>query len=230
MSKSLSKLWWLWLPLMLMAMQFAIEIIFDEPMKAAILAEGGYHENLQALVALAACFFSFRAHRIVENKWLKIWFLLGALGSFFIAGEELSWGQWIFEWKTPAEWAVINDQDETNLHNTSSWFDQKPFALVCIGVLVGGIVIPLYQKYKPDRLPQKFKSIYADYRAMPTALIALALKLSDVFSNHTGIHIFWRVQEILELYVFYFIFIYVLIMIDKYRENPSLMQAVESLS
>jgi len=40
-----------------------------------------------------------------------------ALAGFVICGEEMSWGQWIFHWQTPAELAQINLQDETNLHN-----------------------------------------------------------------------------------------------------------------
>lgn len=219
MNHRLSKFWWLWLPLAILFIQLGIEIGCTEQMKEYLLREGGVHENLQAFFAFSACVAALRAFRMVEGKWLKIWFFLGAVGSFFIAGEELSWGQWIFEWTTPAEWAEINDQHETNLHNVSSWLDQKPFIIMSIGVLVGGIIIPILQKYRPATLPQKFKDIYADYRVMPTALIALALKLADTFSDATGIHFFWRVQEILELYIFYFIFVYVLVMIDKHRQQ-----------
>ncbi len=44
--------------------------------------------------------------------------LIGALGSLYIAGEEMSWGQHFFHWNTPEYWAEVNRQQETNLHNT----------------------------------------------------------------------------------------------------------------
>ncbi len=44
----------------------------------------------------------------------------------YFAGEEVSWGQHWLGWETPPAIAAVNDQQETNLHNTSSWLDQKP--------------------------------------------------------------------------------------------------------
>ncbi len=38
-------------------------------------------------------------------------------GSLLWLGEEISWGQRIFGWRTPAGWASLNLQQETNLHN-----------------------------------------------------------------------------------------------------------------
>lgn len=46
----------------------------------------------------------------------KIFFVLAII--FFIAGmEELSWGQMIFNWDSPKEFAALNSQSETNIHN-----------------------------------------------------------------------------------------------------------------
>jgi hypothetical protein len=42
---------------------------------------------------------------------------LFSIGCFFIALEEISYGQWIFKWETPALFQEINAQGETNLHN-----------------------------------------------------------------------------------------------------------------
>ena len=40
-----------------------------------------------------------------------------AIACFFIAGEEVSWGQWFFRWETPAAIAGVNLQNEINLNN-----------------------------------------------------------------------------------------------------------------
>ena len=47
-------------------------------------------------------------------------FLLFGLAIFFIAGEEISWGQRLFDVETPAELSEINAQQETTVHNISA--------------------------------------------------------------------------------------------------------------
>ena len=44
-------------------------------------------------------------------------FVLLGLAAVIIAGEEMSWGQWIFGWSTPETLSAVNLQNETNLHN-----------------------------------------------------------------------------------------------------------------
>lgn len=151
----------------------------------------------------------------VKGLWLKLWFGIAALCSFYVAGEEVSWGQWIFYWDTPEHWAAINDQQETNLHNTSAWFDQKPQIVLQIGVLVGGIIIPLLKKFKPSALPERFIAIYGDYRLLPTALIALGLKLTDTICDAFDLSFFYRISEVLELYLFYFVALYLGLMLKQ---------------
>lgn len=205
-------LWWLTLPCALLVAQIIFECVASETWKEIILQEGGLHETLQAIVAVVGFIIAARLVMRVRTLWLKLWYGLAALGCFYIAGEEMSWGQWIFHWTTPTEWARLNDQDETNLHNMSTWLDQKPQALLQIGVLVGGMIIPLLKYYAPHRLPQKFSSVYGDMILLPTALIALALKIIDTLADmKLGIpilHFFWRISEVLELYIYYFVALY----------------------
>ena len=47
----------------------------------------------------------------------NVFFLLLAILFFFGFGEEISWGQRIFNWQTPAQLAQMNVQSETNIHN-----------------------------------------------------------------------------------------------------------------
>lgn len=54
---------------------------------------------------------------IREDNWGRWAFALAGFAAFLIAGEELSWGQWIFHWSTPESIAAVNLQQETNLHN-----------------------------------------------------------------------------------------------------------------
>ncbi len=43
--------------------------------------------------------------------------VLAAFACFFVAMEEVSWGQTFFRWATPEVWAEINTQEQTNIHN-----------------------------------------------------------------------------------------------------------------
>jgi len=53
-----------------------------------------------------------------QGRWLlAALLLLVAVTAFGMAGEEISWGQRVFGWSTPADLAHGNRQGETNLHN-----------------------------------------------------------------------------------------------------------------
>jgi hypothetical protein len=82
--------------------------------------EDGLVENLTALSLLAASVVSF--YRVYEyrNSKKKLWIftavMLGIL-FFFAAGEEISWGQRIFNIQSGEYFLEHNKQGETNLHN-----------------------------------------------------------------------------------------------------------------
>jgi hypothetical protein len=77
--------------------------------------EDGPIEYLTALVFLVAgVLFIVSA---VRRSASRIWALLLGVGSIFIAGEEISWGQRLLGLATPESLAESNVQSEINLHN-----------------------------------------------------------------------------------------------------------------
>jgi len=76
------------------------------------------------------------------------------MGAAYFALEEISYGQHMFGWGTADSWKELNDQDETNLHNVHALFDQVPRALLTLGILVGGVVLPLYRHFRDIRLDE----------------------------------------------------------------------------
>lgn len=52
--------------------------------------------------------------------WLALAYLVFAVGCFFIAGEEIAWGQRIFGFGTPETLEEINEQEEVTIHNIDS--------------------------------------------------------------------------------------------------------------
>ena len=84
------------------------------------LREDGLVENLTVLFLLGACgiavFRCFRSPVSGRSLYLMTWIFLAFL-FFFAAGEEISWGQRIFHFRTTGIFESNNLQQETNLHN-----------------------------------------------------------------------------------------------------------------
>jgi hypothetical protein len=85
------------------------------------ILETGFFEWIQFTSYLASAMIGFltfnnlRKNGVQKNaKYLMILF---SLGCFFVAFEEISWGQHIFNWVTPDSFSKINLQKETNIHN-----------------------------------------------------------------------------------------------------------------
>ena len=83
------------------------------------------------------------------RKLTIAWCIIYCLGCIYFLGEEISWGQHLFGWATPEAWMEVNDQGETNLHNTSGWLDQVPRNVLTFGIVVGGFIFPMAQRKRP---------------------------------------------------------------------------------
>lgn len=196
------------IPILIFASQLLAEIFVPDAQKPAFNSEGGPLELVEAVViGLAVPILIYLCIR-VKNYWLKLWVGIAALAAIYVTGEEISWGQHVFQWATPENWSAINDQNETNLHNTSTWLDQKPRILLEVGVVVGGIIIPALRQFMPAKLPEKFRDIYPDNSVVFTAAMYVIVKLSMIIGSVTEHHLFWRGSEVTEMYLYYFVFLY----------------------
>ncbi len=123
---------------------------------AATIPEDHYFEAVGALsffITSSLFFFAFlRARKVYgENKvfWVKQMVFLGfAFLFFFGAGEEISWGQRIFNVETPESIAAINGQGEVNVHNLSFGGVSIPFETLFDLFWISFIVaLPLAAKF-----------------------------------------------------------------------------------
>lgn len=211
----LNPVWWLWVPVAVMFCQIGLELSFSNETLAVMHSEGGPHETLQAIVIAGAFVMAARLLACMkkDNRWLVAWAGLAALCCFYVAGEEISWGQHILNWSTPEYWSGINDQNETNLHNTSSWLDQKPRLILLIGIITGGLLIPFLQKFKRAWVPEKFSVIYPPAILGVTAFFVIGVKLTALITKIvTGAPFFERASEVEELYMFYFVLLYMIVL------------------
>lgn len=203
---------WLVVPILMMLAQIALELSFTREELAPLHSESGPHEMLQSVFIGAALLLALRLLFKVNWKTQKeIGFVLAAaaLGSLYIFGEEISWGQHILNWSTPEYWAQFNDQNETNLHNTSSWLDQKPRLLLFVGIVVGGLVVPALRRWRPSLLPSRFASFYPSATLCVTALgVLVPYTVQEIAEHFMHGGVFTRVSEVQEIYMYYFILLY----------------------
>jgi hypothetical protein len=169
--------WWLGVPLFVAVTAPVIYAIDRDFYNEAINQEGwGLLELAHVVVPLAALVLAIALLRdplVWRSRFLRVWIGVAALGSLYIAGEEASWGQHFWGWETPERWAELNRQSETNLHNISSWLDRKPRLLMQLGMIVGGIVLPLALPRLPWLKSSPAKLIVPPLALMPTAVLAL---------------------------------------------------------
>ncbi|MBH62128.1 MAG: hypothetical protein CL569_06700 [Alphaproteobacteria bacterium] len=147
---------WAWLPIGLVAGVLAWRIVDESSYRAHFENELGFAENGTAVLLIPGIYAALIVWRLRERlpfRLLGFWYGLVGLGCVYFAGEELSWGQSLFHWETPELLERVNDQGETNIHNISSWFDQKPRLLLELWVLFGGVLFHVWSKATGRRCP-----------------------------------------------------------------------------
>ncbi len=82
------------------------------------------------------------------NSRYRLFFAILALACFYVVGEEISWGQRIFNLTTPEFFETHNLQNETNLHNfftgpINTTLKQTLEYLIALGLVVYGLLYPL---------------------------------------------------------------------------------------
>lgn len=177
MYKDLHKIIWLLLPIVVTLIPY-IARIMGAHTDGYMYGEKGFIENITViflLTAIIACLLFLFAKEKIQFSGIKAWMVLFLLSAIYFAGEEMSWGQHFFGWGTPDQWTEFNDQQETNLHNTAAIFDQIPRTLLSLAALIGGVLIPIFRKYK-NHIPSKesfFDWLLPTYVCLPAALLSL---------------------------------------------------------
>ncbi|MBI5840097.1 MAG: hypothetical protein HZB19_08335 [Chloroflexi bacterium] len=134
-----------------------LPLLSDERTLDAFVREDGVFEDLTVVYLLvmsfvfAAGFFRFRKSSIL----LKLSYLGFALLFFVGAGEEISWGERIFNWDDHNYIKGINVQDEITIHNLKYFQGDDAILPVSVSQLFTGfafvfaLIIPLVCRFFP---------------------------------------------------------------------------------
>lgn len=182
---------WFWIPCGLVLIQLGVRYLSPEIHDQFLRGESGAIELLTPVALLPGIVFgimALRMYRLLPTRKSRIWLALMTLGAIYMAGEEISWGQWLFYWETPSAFMEINDQQETNLHNTSAWLDQKPRLLLELWALAGALYA-WRNAYKQDALNVS-GTAYWFWPTLPlawTGLLSALVMLPERFKDWWGI-------------------------------------------
>ena len=213
---TLKPIWWFWLPWALAIGVALLNAVLPPEQRQYLYVENGFLESLQAIIAFAAAGVGIACLRHCKgDKLLFAWVLIAVLGSLYIGLEEISYGQHLLKWDTPELWAHLNDQNETNFHNTSHWLDQKPRQLLTAGVIIGGIIIPLLRKYKPKLLPERFAIFYPEGALFWISALVILSRLTKTLHKSGIVTIYDRAAEVNEFYVYFFVLLYLIMLRTK---------------
>lgn len=111
----------------------------------ASIEEDAVFESLQVIFYLLAAMLCLIASRRHTGS-LSLYYAVLALGLFVIASEELSWGQRIFHYETPAYFASNNIQNEVSLHNLPLLQRALHAAYVAVGAYGAFAWLALYRR------------------------------------------------------------------------------------
>ncbi|WP_353177681.1 hypothetical protein [Salinisphaera sp. T5B8] len=187
-----------------------------------ILHESGATEQGTILVLALALIMGLVVLREVSSlgdKRLWLFFGLFCLGCLYFGGEEASWGQHWMGWNAPDQWASLNNQNETNLHNSNglagSLLDQLPRNLLSLAALIGGAIVPLVRRargktYTPDSFAYW---IMPGIACVPAGLIAALASIPQKICKSIAGDVVWPMDinagEVKELMIAVFLFVYI---------------------
>ncbi len=185
-----------------------------------IWKESGLVEYLQVFFLLITIFFILL---FIKKEYFKLKSLEKLLIFFYFLGvnyyffEEISWGQHIFGWQSSDFFLEINSQDETNIHNASTLFNELPRNLLFVWcaltfLWIGKISFKnkFLQKFVFPNIKLKYISYLILFFFIPDFLIdkldlapgSLATSDKDIFLNiffHLISFNFIRLSELEEL-------------------------------
>ena len=155
-----------------------------------------------------------------KNKLLSVIFMILTLGFFFVAGEEISWGQRIFGIETPEEYAKLNTQGETTLHNYGPLFQYVYKAYAVIGFIgaTAWMFVSLINKSLSKTWQTIVEALIPKWYYMTYFLIVFGYNFKrHIVNPKIGIDLGEAIfEEVMELLLFFAVTLFLTETVSKY--------------
>jgi hypothetical protein len=113
----------------------------------------------------------------------------------------------------------VNRQEETNLHNTYAVFEKWPRAILEVGILIGGLLVPLAAVFDPRVRANRLSLFLPPAALVPAAIGAAVFKFADVLHARDLIaELVGRPSEAVETYLYFFILAYLIVYARRIKE------------
>lgn len=189
-----------------------------------LTGEDRFAENLQVLLWL----ITFGMGLVVMSRLgqtgrhgMAFLYLCLNVGIFFIIGEEVSWGQRLFGWSTPAALKAINRQHETNIHNLDGMVSAFRWLYLLIGAY--GTLPPLLLWRLPccARYREIISTLVPHYALSPYFFAMFAWRIYLNFWKLPVAHYFvlWKYSEVIELILAIGFFLFMSFQLRKNRPH-----------
>lgn len=213
--------WWLGAPLATALAIWAVHEISPEFYRQHLLPEHtGLLERSHFILPIAGAFIAARMlfYPAVRN-WplLRIAVAFFAIACFYFGMEEESWGQHLFKWETPTTWGEINRQNETNLHNTSYYFNQLLQSILLAAVIVGGVLLPLAVWLRGPTGVPLIDILIPPLALVPVALTTMLFKYLQRLEKDSDVSWLSRPSEATETFFSMFMLFYLIMLARRTR-------------
>lgn len=147
---------------------------------------------------VAAAWVAVTLWRRADRLGAVLWAGFAAL-LFFIAGEEISWGQRIFDLDTPDVLLDRNHQEESNVHNIRVVQDSINVGFIFVGLYGSVIAVALRRRLAAARRPRWFDLVVPPMILASSFLVVFAYKLIRLVALHSPRFTIVKYGEYVEL-------------------------------
>ena len=176
---------------------------------AYIASEDGGLETMQFafdLLSATLCVYLCRLFYSHNQKETAFLFAVGVAFFFFIAMEELSWGQRIFQYPTPPWMLAHNKQQEFNLHNISGIKNRYVHLVIGSYGVFSGLLYRMLSRVQVRWLKELMQVVRVDLFVIPFRYTPYFLSAVCYFVFYYDIITRWDragayIQEVAEFFV-----------------------------
>lgn len=206
-------------PLFCVATLYMAYLMGPDALQRWVISPYGFLENIPSiflLIAIGYCISMLRWPHVRAERALVVWLLAYIVAAIYFGGEDENWGQYWLNINVPEYFLEHNKERELNLHNMSSWFNQKPRLIMELWAIVACLLVPLGWTW-PKRATARFvpEILWPTTRRF-IPLISLVLAL-DLFGKWEKRYTYMgldsmdiRVSEIQEMLLAYLMVLYAL--------------------